>query len=152
MTGDDVWRLVTPCGLYCGACANRARIPAQAAALRSALRDEYWDEIGEGIFPGFARFLEILETFTDPDGACPGCREGGGNPECEVRRCSQERGLRTCSSCEDFPCPQLERIGRIYPVLLADAERLRSLGVEDWVREQESRVERGFVYSSIRCE
>ncbi len=152
MAENDLWRLVTYCGLYCGACANRARIPDQAATLRDTLRGEYWHGFGENIFPGFDRFLQILDALGDPDKACPGCRSGGGNPECGIRRCCEERELRACIRCEDYPCDPVERLGRVYPVLLADGERLRTLGLEEWIEEQRLRVERGFVYSSIRCE
>ncbi|MCR4407622.1 MAG: hypothetical protein NUW24_12000, partial [Anaerolineae bacterium] len=34
---------VAYCGLYCGLCASRRRIPQQAAALRETLRREGYD-------------------------------------------------------------------------------------------------------------
>jgi len=36
--------LVTYCGLYCGLCAQRVRIPEQARRLRETLHDEGFDD------------------------------------------------------------------------------------------------------------
>ena len=152
MAGDDVWRLVAYCGLYCGAYANRERIPIQARVLRDSLHGESWSLFGENIFPGFSRFMEILDALGDPDQVCPGCRSGGGNPGCRIRSCCEERGLQGCALCEDAPCMEVRELGKAYPVLLADGERLRVSGVQAWVKMQERRVDRGFVYSCIRCE
>jgi hypothetical protein len=40
-------------------------------------------------FAEFWRFLEGLHA----TGGCPGCRAGGGFPECQIRNCTRERGL-----------------------------------------------------------
>lgn len=37
-------------------------------------------------------------------GACPGCHAGGGDVDCAVRNCAQERKLAGCWECGDFPC------------------------------------------------
>ena len=37
-------------------------------------------------------------------GDCPGCRNGGGDPDCPLRKCASERGLDGCWQCDEFPC------------------------------------------------
>lgn len=139
---------VTYCGLYCGLCAGRARIPKRAAALQEAMAEEGWPDWGAGI-PGFAEFWRFLEGLQD-DGGCPGCRAGGGPPECQIRNCARQRGLELCSQCPDFPCPRIEALGAIYPILIADNRRVQVVGLEQWLSEQKERARRGVVYADIR--
>lgn len=35
---------------------------------------------------------------------CPGCAAGGGDPDCEQRRCCAEKGIAGCWQCDRFPC------------------------------------------------
>jgi hypothetical protein len=139
---------VTYCGLYCGLCAGRARIPKRAAALQEAMAEEGWLGWGAGI-PGFAEFWRFLEGL-HADGGCPGCRAGGGPPHCQIRACAQGRGLELCSQCPDFPCSHIEALGDIYPTLLADNRRLQAVGLEQWLAEQEERTRRCVVYADTR--
>jgi len=139
---------VTYCGLYCGLCAGRARIPKRATALQEAMTEEGWPDWGGGI-PGFAEFWRFLEGL-HADSGCPGCRAGGGPPECQIRNCARQRGLELCSQCPDFPCPRIKALGAIYPTLLADNRRLQAVGLEQWLAEMEERARRGVVYADIR--
>lgn len=138
------------CGLYCGLCASRRRIPERARHLREALIEEgydkgYFDIPGlQGRFDAFWKGLHLLATRP-----CAGCRAGGGYPECPIRPCAEARGTDTCPRCPVFPCPQLEALRR-YPMYRADAERLRRIGSEAWVAEQERRAASGFCYADVR--
>ncbi len=143
-------RLLSYCGLHCGLCGLRARIPKQAQALRESLAKEgveYWGPFIQG-YEGFQEFLVAL---CDPDKSCPACRQGGGPPGCEVRECARSRGVDACPFCQDFPCERVEGIGRTYPTLIADGVRLRAIGADAWNREQEARARAGFCYADIRC-
>jgi len=141
---------VTYCGLYCGLCASRRRIPQQAATLRETLCKEGYDrgyfDI-PGLEAGFAAFWEGLNRLADAP--CPGCRAGGGNPGCAIRACAQERGVTACPLCADYPCRRLEVL-RNYPLLLADGHRLQQVGLEQWIAEQEARAATGFAYADVR--
>lgn len=138
---------VTYCGLYCGLCAARTRIPERAVALQQAMDEEGWPFWGQ-TFPGFPEFWKFLEGLGSK--GCPGCRAGGGDPGCKIRICAQERGLDLCSRCTDFPCEQIEALAARYPTLIADNRRLQGLGLARWLAEQEERARRGVVYADIR--
>ena len=142
---------VTYCGLYCGLCASRRRIPRQAAALRDALRREGCYDRGDFDLPGrkeiFAPFAEGLNYLADTP--CTGCRAGGGYPTCAVRACAGEREVTACPLCIDFPCQRVEML-RNYPAYQADARRMQQVGLEQWIAEQEGRAETGFAYADIR--
>ncbi|MDY7042301.1 MAG: DUF3795 domain-containing protein [Chloroflexota bacterium] len=141
-------KFVTYCGLFCGLCAGRGRIPERAAALQEAMDEEGWPHWGASI-PGFAEFWRFLEDL-QAGGGCPGCRAGGGPPDCQIRNCAQQRKLELCAQCSDFPCRRLEALGTVYPTLLADNRRLQAVGLERWLSEQEERVRRGVVYADLR--
>jgi len=141
---------VTFCGLYCGLCASRRRIPQQAATLRETLHKEGYDR-GYFDIPGleevFTTFWEGLNRLAGT--SCPGCRAGGGYPGCTIRACARERGVIACPLCADFPCERLEML-RNYPLLLADGRRMQQVGLERWSAEQETRAETGFAYADVR--
>ncbi|MDY6878327.1 MAG: DUF3795 domain-containing protein [Chloroflexota bacterium] len=145
----DQLEFVTYCGLYCGLCAAHARIPKRAAALREAMAEEGWPDWGGGI-PGFTEFWRFLEGL-HTNGGCPGCRAGGGPPDCQIRDCARQQGLELCGQCNDFPCPRIEALGAIYPILIADNRRVQAVGLEQWLAEQEERARRGVVYADLRC-
>ena len=141
---------VAYCGLYCGLCAGRTRIPQEAARLRAALRQEGYDQGYFGVlglrevFPEFWQGLNCLA-----DSPCPGCRAGGGIPGCPIRDCVQERAVDACPLCADFPCERLAMLGH-YPTFESDGRRMQAIGLEAWIAEQEARAAAGFVYADIR--
>jgi len=141
---------VTFCGLYCGLCASHRRIPQQAAVLREILRQEGYDR-GYIDTPGLERvfneFWKGLNCLADQP--CPGCHAGGGNPDCAIRSCAQERGVIACPLCVDYPCKRLDALEG-YPLHAADGRRMQVIGIEQWVAEQEARVARGFAYADVR--
>lgn len=141
---------VTYCGLYCELCAQRGRIPRQAAELRASLSKEGIEYWGEGL-PGFKDFWAFLDRISDPDGSCPRCRQGGGPPFCGIRKCARERKIDVCVECSDYPCKRIDGIAKGYPTLIADGIRMKELGLDKWVAEQQERARTGFAYVDIRC-
>ena len=140
--------LVTYCGLYCDLCAERARIPQRATALRAAMTEEGWPFWGHTV-SGFTEFWTFLEELASGEG-CPGCRAGGGYPGCQIRVCARERDVELCAHCPDFPCEHIEGLARSYPNLIGDNRRLQAVGLQQWIDEQIERVRRGVVYADIR--
>ncbi len=147
---DDTYRDISYCGLYCPLCADRNRIPPQARALQDTLKEEGWESFGNYVFPEFDAFWRVLSQLTDPQRVCPGCRAGGGPPTCRIRHCAQDRGVRVCVECSDYPCEHIQQLSHIYPRLIPDGRRLAACGIERWVEEQEKRRTRGFAYSDTR--
>jgi hypothetical protein len=143
-------KLVTYCGLYCGLCAQRGRIPRRANELRETMAREGYEVWGSEI-PGFNLFWKFLTDLCDPDKACSGCRQDGGPPFCSIRKCARQRGVDVCVFCEEYPCSRVLEIARGYPTLVADGKRIKEIGMDAWIEEQEERAERGFTYADIRC-
>jgi len=57
---DSKLRHVTCCGLYCGLCANIARIPKQAKTLYETMKQEGYEFFGKEAIEGFEPFWKAL--------------------------------------------------------------------------------------------
>ena len=144
-------RLVTYCGLYCGLCSANCRIPERAMALREAMRKDGYEHWAPDAMPGFTDFWTFLEGLAEPE-APSSCRdETCGASFCTIRTCARERSVDVCPSCDDYPCHRIEALARGYPTLLHDAKRMKEIGIEAWIEEQEERAATGFAYTDIRC-
>ncbi len=141
---------VTYCGLYCGLCAQRNRIPQRAAALREAMQKEAWDRWGAEI-AGFQAFWSFLADLVASESRSSCRNETCGPPFCGIRKCAQGKGVEVCPFCDEYPCKRILGIAKGYVTLLADADRMRAIGMEGWIAEQEERRRTGFAYVDIRC-
>ena len=100
MSGDD---LVAYCGLDCSACFGYTKTISEAAkALRRTMRDEKIKQVWPSMpFLGdYAVFKKDLDALAGC--RCKGCRDGGGNPFCKIRKCAQKHEYEGCWECGDF--------------------------------------------------
>ena len=143
-------RRVTYCGLYCGLCANSNRVPRQAEELRDTLRRESVEFWGPTL-PYFDEFWRFLGNLAESESR-RSCRERTcGNPSCEIRKCALEKGVDVCPFCDEYPCERVMALAEVYPTLLADGKRVKKIGLDKWIDEQEQRKGTGFAYADIRC-
>ncbi len=145
----DKLQLVTYCGLYCDLCAQRGRIPQCADKLRQAMILEGYELWGPEI-AGFNDFWKFLNNLTDPEKSCPGCRQGGGYPQCAIRKCAKERKIDICPLCEKYPCSNIEELAKRYGILITNGRRLQRIGIDKWIEEQKECAKSGFQYADIR--
>jgi hypothetical protein len=101
--------LAAPCGLYCGVCS---------------------DLVLDGVCHGCAC-------------DCGQCTAGAHCTACYIYRCLTERGLESCAECDDFPCTRIvqfayDPIWRTHLPVLENLRRIRRIGVEAWLDEQEA--------------
>jgi len=150
MSSQDSLRLVGYCGLYCGLCAQRSRIPREARQLQNSLHEEgfddwyrYFPDIKEA-FPPFWQFLRWLVELH-----CA-CRADGRPPDCQMRRCARERRIDVCTQCSDYPCAHIAGLAERYPTMIQDGKHLQKVGLETWIKEQQERAKRGVIYADIR--
>jgi len=152
MTNGADLRLVTYCGLYCGTCAQRVRVPHQASALMETLHEEGFDDFYQHVpemkddFPVFWQFLGSLARF---DCSCRGGK--GGPPDCKIRECARVKSVTVCPECGDYPCAHITTLAEHYSILIPDGRRMQRIGLEKWIEEQKERAKRGFTYSDVRC-
>ncbi len=140
--------LVTYCGLYCGLCSTICRTPKQAAALLETMLKDDWDlwgsESDKALIEKLRELAKIPESFT-------GCRGGKcGNPDCAIRKCAEERKIDVCVNCPDYPCERFDWLAKRYPTLFSDGKRMKEIGIEKWIEEQEDRRKTGACYADFR--
>ena len=146
----EVKDLVAYCGLYCGLCDHRTKIPKHAVALIESMERAEYDDWGPSLpdFSEFWRFLKQLAVVDDS--RC--CRVGKcGEGFCAIKRCTTEKGVRICVECDQYPCKWVTGLAKSEPTLLHDGKRIKEKGLEVWVQEQEERRRLGFCYADVRC-
>lgn len=137
MANQKLLRHVAYCGLYCGLCAHRARIPQQATQLQRSMYEEgynNWYQYVPELKDTFPPFWQFLQKLAEKD--CT-CRTSGGPPDCKVRQCARQKNLEICTQCKEYPCALVQDIAEHYPTLIQDGKRLQKIGLEKWVKEQE---------------
>ena len=133
--------LVAPCSDYCGGCGQCNGLVIETANQMREFAELYGFEFrSKGAFD-FRQFVEGLHWFIE-NAKCPGCRQGGGPPWCEVRKCCSEKGLHICFECEEFPCPKFEEYAD--PDTRDRYNRFKEMRFERWVEEQRSRAREGY--------
>ncbi len=102
-------KLAAPCGLYCGVCSDL-----------------------------------VLDGVCHSCGCeCGQCAAGPHRHACDIYRCVTERRLESCAECDDFPCTRIiqfayDPIWRTHLPVLENLRRIRHIGVEAWLDEQEA--------------
>jgi hypothetical protein len=90
----------------------------------------------------FGNFMKGLNWFANS--GCKGCLQDGGMPNCGVRICCKENGLRNCYSCGAFAkCEKLVYQKTTYKVR-ESYDRIDKVGYENWLKEQKERTNKGF--------
>jgi hypothetical protein len=114
------------------------------------MRKEGWEQWGRGI-KNFREFWTFLDGLAESEARCS-CRTGEcGPPFCGIRKCAREKGVEVCPFCPDYPCASILALTLGYVTLLADGQRMKDIGLEAWIQEQEERKKTGFAYVDIRC-
>ena len=128
----------SPCGLYCGVCAIYIAHRDNNQKLKEGLVRLYQGgTAGKGTLPN-------SEKLTTEDIQCNGCLSDVRFlhcQQCEIRKCSQEKGYTGCHECDDFPCQQIEQfpmaVGK--KVILRSVPYRRKFGTEKWIEDEEAR-------------
>lgn len=129
---------IAPCGLYCGVCAIYISHRDHNLKLKERLLNLY-----QGDVPGLGK-LPNAEKLMIEDIQCKGCLSD--EPfmhcqQCEIRRCTRERGYEGCHQCDEFPCEYIENfpmtIGK--KVILRAIPYWRNFGTEKWIQDEEAR-------------
>ena len=133
------------CGLYCENCVVRAKVNPAAKVLYYEMKTAGFEEVIHYI-PGGDGFWPFLKEMAE-NGTCTSCREGSGDPGCQIRICAKDKGVELCALCEDYPCMHFNNYATGYPVLKSDNTLLREQGMEAWTKLQDERRARGYTYA-----
>jgi hypothetical protein len=101
--------LIGRCGLYCYECPSYTqKVASLAGDLRKQLKrvefDKYADMMAK--MPGFEAFknykqcIELLHVMQKI--RCKGCKAGGWDRSCKIRRCAIKKKYKGCWQCDIF--------------------------------------------------
>ncbi len=135
---DQNQNLVSPCGLYCGVCAIYIADRDNNEKLKSRLVGLYQGGVaGKGTLPN-------SEKLSTKDIQCRGCQSKDlfmHCKQCEIRDCTQEKGITGCHKCDDFPCAVIDN----FPMAVGKKVILRAIphrqkyGTSQWVQDEKAR-------------
>jgi hypothetical protein len=108
MSGEE--NLIAYCGLYCGDCFSyQGKIADLSRDLRKELRFHKFDKTAESLsgisffkeFEDYGRCYKVLGAMVKL--RCKrGCRNGGGNPYCAIRKCCERKKYEGCWECDEY--------------------------------------------------
>jgi len=55
------------------------------------------------------------------------CRDGGGSPDCEIRKCCQRQGIDGC-----WQCPQFNQCSKLNAQFIRNIEKIRKVGIDEY--------------------
>ncbi|MGA2914733.1 MAG: DUF3795 domain-containing protein [Sedimentisphaerales bacterium] len=101
--------LIGYCGIYCATCPGYTQSVANLAKdLGKELHQYKFDKCADFLakMPGLEAFknyekgCELLKAMAAL--RCPGCRDGGGGPDCKIRICAKQKGFAGCWQCSEL--------------------------------------------------
>ncbi len=122
MTKNNSYQ-VAYCGLYCPKCYKMV-VSNAAESLKNALENTH---ICGSINDPSSQFKEELNNLVLL--RCPKlCKEGGGNPDCIIRKCCIKKNIPGCWDCNDFQmCKNLSK------QFISNIKKITKLGIDDFV-------------------
>jgi hypothetical protein len=126
------------CGIFCGDCIpSREELFCTVDRLDEMLGEiefEAYAAYKTNLLPAFKEypaFLSVLRQIKQL--RCPTCRQGGRNPQCEIRLCVQNKGLNGCWECDERSgCAFLDRLRNVHPNLDYNLGLIAKMGTEKW--------------------
>ena len=121
--------LIAYCGLDCAECfAYKMTVSESAKALRREMRaaklKDAWKDIPLGEYESFKESLDGLAMLR----CTKGCRDGGGNPWCKIRKCCQKRDFSGCWECADF-----ETCNKLVERYVINLRKIKKLGLDGFI-------------------
>jgi hypothetical protein len=135
-------KLITYCGLYCGDCYGyQGKIASLAGKLNEELNNANFKKNADHFatlpffkefknYDSFVKLLKTLEGLT-----CEGCRDGGGPPFCEIRKCCGEKEIMGCWECGEFKsCEKLNFLSATHgDAHIKNLDVIKEKGMEKFI-------------------
>lgn len=127
------------CGLYCADCIPFNHTLFRAAEkLKKELDKRQFGNYAElksvknEVFKDYQVFKGVLSGLIDLRCAAP-CTKGG-KPNCQIRVCVREKGLKGCWECSGFEeCEHLKPSAYHGDTLKFNLRLIKEYGIENWV-------------------
>jgi len=134
-------KLIAYCGLYCGDCINyKGEIADLSRDLRKKLRQAKFDRISKGLSKYFKEFKDYEKCYATLGAMvrlrCSRvCRDGGGPPFCNIRKCCEKKNIQGCWECEEFEtCTKLDFLKPIHEdAHLKNLKKIKKQGTDKFI-------------------
>jgi hypothetical protein len=138
-------KMIGYCGLYCHDCPSYTQTVANLAReLRKNLRQDKFDQYADIMarmpnlkaFENYKQGMELLEAMATI--RCQGCKAGGWDGKCQIRKCVKEKAFPGCWQCEIFEsCEKLKALGEGGDITyLKNLRKIKRVGPGDFVKSK----------------
>jgi len=126
--------------LCCGDCIPfNQGLSETAKKLKERLQEVQFDKYTElkvkenPVLNDYETFVRVLSALTELR-CTKTCRENGGKPDCKIRDCARDKGLKGCWECSNFEtCERLEPLSVYHGDTPKHNLRLiKEYGIENW--------------------
>lgn len=144
MNNDCKNNEVAYCGLCCIDCFGyKGKVADLARDLRKELRESKFKNFADGIcntsfgkeYKNYNKCYEVLGAMVKF--RCKnGCREGGGNPFCQIRKCCQKKDIRGCWECSEWEgCDKLNFLKSVHgDACLKNLTIIKKRGLKEFIQ------------------
>jgi len=118
--------LTAYCGLYCPKCYKMV-ISEAASTLKNALKSTHICGKKNLTSAPFKQTLNDLITLH-----CPKiCKDGGGNPDCKIRKCCVVKNIIGCWECNDY-----ETCENLTEQFVGCIKKIKKQGLDGYIKER----------------
>ncbi len=145
-----------PCGITCGTCVlGNGTIAITASKTKEHI-------LGYGIkewapsTPG-GKEINWVETEKALDwliqnANCRGCENGGGQPECVIRNCANDKGYQLCNECNELDtCKKFDWLGDYSKTLKEILKNNKGVIKKDFIKKQLMEAQKTNQTDKISC-
>jgi hypothetical protein len=143
MEYEQIKNRLAPCGIHCGKCFafKDGDIGKNSRELKKSLgnfdvyAERFVELLEKPVFKKYPEFKEMLEYFSLAE--CAGCRNERCKlfKICNVRLCSERKGVDFCFQCPDFPCEGTGFDDHLYERSVKINRKMAQIGVEKYYDE-----------------
>lgn len=128
------YRLIGACGIYCSNCDVLQAYQEGDENLKKAVAEQISKEIG----------IEVKPEAIKCDG-CWGDISLRFRQECPIGKCAEEKGIRSCGECRDFPCRRIDEFYdwgkktykfREYEKARSNLLKIKEIRIEKWLKKE----------------
>lgn len=115
---------VAYCGLYCPKCYKNV-VSEAAAKLKFAMENTHICNKPNAVPPSFKKTLDKLVGLR-----CPVvCKNGGGNPNCKIKKCCKEKNINGCWECGEY-----RKCDKLHERFVKNIEKIKKLGMIRFIK------------------
>ena len=114
---EIISEMIAYCGLNCAKCSAFKATRAKDSERKKQLAKKWTEGLK----------VEFKSEDIDCDGCMSNVISGWCRKICKIRPCAEERKVKTCAHCDDYPCEKLKEFLSNEPVATENLKKLRKI-------------------------